>query len=364
MSYNAVFDAFFGNPWISFGTLFGLLILGIVFRKPLYVNRKPKFAFGAVYFILFMFGLFMILYINPSTFGYGYAEGIKDVRTGNNHVFVMDYVIEAGGEGVDPTYHNRIHVINKKTGEKVCRFLVGPDAHIIFIDDEHIVMERYSQVRIYTWMNGSCIAEWTTETLPELYPELAGGVDQLSVSEEDAAIEVTGLDGRSWTIGFVDRKATPAVEKKFVYVPSNKLEIRNEYLVYNDDVNPDYLFSIAGKQWDDKRKQLRSQDSLLNPELFFLEGKPIAVSNSDSVLIILHYTTTEKSSFLLTAVQLDGLNSLWSYSQKSLLPEAESAELEIASDISESGHQLFVAADNKVVCLDVVTGKEIWKADL
>lgn len=369
MDYFAPLDVLFSSGWLSFGVLFGLAALGLLFRKPLFYNRKNKGWLGFLYAALFMGGLFTILIFNPTYFGYGKSIGMKQAMIEGNGLYILDYRLQAGGEGDDPTPYYRVHVVDLKSGEKKKRFLIGPSADILFVNGKEIVVEEYGKPHFYNAETGKLISAWSEETLPELYPELKPGVAQMQ--RYDEWVKVTSKDGQQWVLNMRDHKITSQENLPSSWQNtkgnSHPLEATEDGFLRETDGQKDYASSISleGKTYDDRRKQLRnSSDSLLNKELFFVEGRPVAVSEKDNVLIILHYETTDKMNFIITGVSLDAKKKIWELRQTTLHPNGDDTPTETCwtSDIA-SGILIFCAED-EVITIRMKDGEIFWEKTL
>lgn len=363
MNYNSILDPFFASNWISLGTLLGLLIIGLIFRKPLYVNRKPKFLFGALYFILFMIGFFIITMFNPMYWGYGGQDGVTSVTAHNGKLFVLDYQMAGGSEGTDPDPYHRIHVIDEKTGTKLFRFIAGMYAEIILVTDESIVCRNSSELNFYSVKDGELLAKWNTETLQELFPELKSGIDHFDPGihrDGIPIVEVTAIDGKKYQLDLRSRQI--AGEK-----PVSPTEARAAWKVENDHLEKDgkYLITLKGKEWADKRKQIYiSSDSLLNSTDFFLEGKFIAISSTDSACVILHYENTTLANWILSGVSLNGKRKIWDIRQAEINSEKSEKPIETCwTTDSKSGVLYFVSSD-EIIAVQMRDGKKIWQTKL
>ena len=363
MNYNSILDPFFASNWISFGTLLALLFIGLFFRKPLYVNRKPKFLFGALYFILFMLGFFIITMFNPMYWGYGAQDGVKSVTEHNGKLFVMDYQMAGGGEGTDPDPYHRVHVIDENTGEKLFRFIAGPYAEIILITDESIICRNSAELNFYSVKDGELLAKWNIETLQELFPELKNGIDHFDSNlhhEVFPYVEVTAIDGKTCQLDLRSRKI--AGEK-----PVPQKEALPGWKVENDHLEEagKYKLVLKGKEWADKRKQIYfSNDSLINSSDFFLEGKFIAISSTDSACVILHYENTTLANWMLSGVSLDGKRKIWEIRQTEINKEKSELPLENCWTTDSKKGILYFVSQDEVVAVQIRDGKKIWQTKL
>lgn len=363
MNYNSILDPFFSNWWICFGTLFGLLAIGLVFRKPLYFNRKYKVALGFLYFSLFLLGLFSILIFNPTEWGYGKSIGMKSLMVSGNELYAMDYRLMGGGEADDPEPYYRIHKLDAGTGEKKFRFLAGAGAELSRITNDAIVCRLINELVFFSKADGSLIAEWSDETLPGLYPELSAGIDNFSPYNSGEGMPVTGLDGRSWLLDPEnrriqeqknDRRRKPLEEKSNAYS-------FNEYGIKKGD----HEIIRLRNQGNEKREQLYADnDSLLNRDLYFIDGRPVAIDMKDSCFIILHYTTTTHLECIVSCLSLDCKKLKWEIRQSGLGKEAYEYPPDICYTPSETGEIFYLGIQDEVIAIQVRDGKIRWRTAL
>ncbi|TND00503.1 MAG: hypothetical protein FD123_4364 [Bacteroidetes bacterium] len=364
MTYNPFFDTFFSSFWYTLGLMALLAVTGFIFRGPLFVNRKYKGWLGAFYFALTMLLLFLPLFINPNAWGFGPAIDIENIKADDRSAAVFDYILEAGGEGDDPTPMYRVHMIDLKTGEKKFRKLLGPSFELVALTKDAVVAERGNMELVFIDRNdGHELARMNRETLPGLYTELAPGIDQVNIDRYDMTMHVSVITGKHFTISMNDRSISPMTENarsiKDTAGPNLKAEdgsIR-ERKKYGEPV----LLKLEGQSWNDKVKKLKSpDDSIINMQLEFLDGKFAGVNEKLQVAFILHYETTKNLHFLLSAVSLDGKKVLWQIKQKDLTVEEREIPALVCTAMAESLDGLLLSANGTVMLIDAATGKVSW----
>lgn len=368
MSYNSFFDEYFSSFTYTLVVMGLLLAAGLVFRKQLWTARKYKGWLGAFYFALFMVLFFLPAIINPNTWGFGHAVNIETLRTDGNTLVVLDYIMEAGGEGDDPTPMYRVHLVDAATGEKKLRKLAGRGYELIGVGKDAIVLERFNSELLYLdRSDGHEIAYINRETLPGMFPELAMGIDQMNIDNHAMEIYAVAINGKAYSVSLADRtireKTSRAISIRDTAGPAflveeHEIRDRKQY-------GQPRIIGLHGKDWADKIRLLHAaNDSVMNPKLEFLEGRFIALDGMSRIAYILHYETTEKMKFLVTAVNMDNAQPLWQVRQAALPFETRELPPEIRWTFSPAQQGIFISANGTVLLLDGKTGKLKWSQRL
>lgn len=362
MDFTNALDTFFSSGWISFGTLLGLLTVGIVFRKPLFQRRKQKKTLAIIYFTIFLGGFLAIILINPMYWGYGRSSGVKNSTYADGSLYVMDYRLGGGSDTEDPIPFYRINAVDAASGLKLFRFVVGSYGQIIFVSKNEIVCKEYEEIVFYSRKDGSKVASWSKETLPELFPELAAGIDNFEMDLFDASLpvlRVTTLDGKSWQLYLPDRRIWG--EKPVPPLPPLYWKIENDRLVREGMT----ALRLKGKNGEDKRKQVcLPNDSVPNPSLFFIEGCFIGADKQNQCAVILHYETTNHTGWMLSGISLDGKRELWKHRESEIRDSRSDFPLENCWSEDEQNGLVFFTSKDETYCLRMKDGTVLWRRKL
>jgi hypothetical protein len=110
---------------------------------------------------------------------------------------------------------------------------------------------------------------------------------------------------------------------------------------------------------------MTDNDSVTNPNLKFLLGEFIALSEPQQCLVVLSYATTDKTGFLLTGVSLDGRQKLWELRQSALRPQdAATDALTYAWACDQAQGVLYFGMRDEVMAITMASGKQLWRVAL
>lgn len=373
MGYNKLLDTWFSSFWYTGILILVLLTVGLVFHRFFYTNREYKFGLGAFYFALFMFILFSYLYINPAMWGYGNAVEVAGLEANGQSVAVLDYVLEAGDETYDPTEQHRIHFLDLATGKKQNRVFVGAGYNMKGYYGDVVVFHRNGGQ--YVFVNGKTARIEQVvdkESLPEQFAGLQGGVENLQEDGQNGGLKILAKTGKEFLLRFDNRQLSampPPPKSPFV---EGEIELGDDVVRVIRDLYPRYTYRLrSAPHGSDKLKQLHNeQDSVFNPQQEYLDGRFVAMDASDSVLVILHFETTDHLSFRLTAVSMKDGKTRWQLRQEEMqfAPRERYTKNKLpAMYFMQPGgraDRLLFSYNKEVVLLDMQRGTVIWKTQL
>ncbi len=322
MSYNQLLDSWFDYPLISYGIPLLIFVLMVVFRDKLSQGKEYSWSIVNAYYAIPVLMIFTVAIFNPMYLGFGSPVGVAEVRYENGELYVLDYIGTAGSRYAsgEPCY--RIHVLDPSTGSKKIRFRVGYDAQLIGVRSDTIAVAHYGDVGYYSTKTGKLLVTYSTETLPKLFSQLSSGVDRFMWGDGRNIMEVSSLDGKEWNLYTKTRQLVPVRKdsEKENYIPTGRLFIKeNDILKDNRPFGSDFI-EMTGKDGTPNLKYIfNAGDSLLNAELIFLDGHPVALSNKEQSFLILHYETLKKEKSILTSMSFTGAK-LWELKQSELYP--------------------------------------------
>lgn len=370
MGYNKLLDTWFSTFWYTGGLIVVLLATGMYFHRFFLTERKNKFGLGVLYMAGFMLILFSYLFINPKYWGYGNGVEVADLRADKNNVAVMDYILEAGDETNDPTPHYRVQMLDMKTGEKKCRALIGQNTTLYYLDADEVLLHRYPDELVFVDVNsGETKAQFSKETLPQLFPEMKVGIDQFHPNYFETGLSVTCKDGKTYFVDYRTRKIAPQPEKNKPQQAEGTYRCSGDVLSRIINGSELQCMRLSGNGWNDKLRKLKTvRDSVINTEMDFLDGEFAAAA--DSVILIMHYETTEHKNFRLTALSFDGKKQLWQLRQEVMQFEPRDIythnslpQMQFAHTPDEPGVLVF-SYNKAVLKIETKTGKVIWRTKI
>lgn len=370
MGYNNLLDTWFSSFWYTGLLILLMLAVGMYFHRFFLTERKYKFGLGVLYMAVFMLILFSYLYINPKYWGYGNGVEVADLRADKNNVAVMDYVLEAGDETNDPTPHYRVQLLDMKTGEKKCRALIGQNTTLYYLDADEVLLHRYPDELIFADVNtGAIKALFSKETLPEIFPEMKTGIDQFHPNYFETGLVVTCKDGKTYYVDYRTRQIAPKPERNTTQPAEGTYRCSGDVLSRITGGTEMQCMRLSGSSYGDKLRKLKTvRDSVINTQLEFLDGEFAAAA--DSVIIILHFETTEHKHFRLTALTADGKKQLWQMRQEEMQFEDRDIythnrlpKLQFAQTTDAPGVVVF-SYNKEVLKIETKTAKVLWRTKI
>lgn len=368
MSYNFILDSYFSTYWISWGVPALLVILYFTFRHKIRKGkestlREQVIIWGSLFVFIMLAG-----YVNPAWLGFGTAEGIREIRYINGDLYVVDYLMTMGSEGEAGTPCSRIHVVDPATGEKRLRFLIGEHADLINVHGDTVAVETYNDATLFSRTTGKELAHYSQETLPEYFPELSSGVNNLMWGNNGSTMAITANNGKSYDL-LLDRGVLYAANTSHTheeYVPTGQLFIDEREVKIDNERWGTRILALDGENGNQNLLYLTGRnDSILNDELTFLDGRPVAVNTSDSTCVILHYETLEKKSFVLTCVSLDGKQVMWEIHQSAYNTDYEfDDEDKPRTGYNDQTKGFCFGIASTVYCINVRNGKLLWQTEI
>jgi hypothetical protein len=373
MGYNKLLDTWFSSFWYTGVLILVMLAVGMLFRRFFLTDRKYKFGLGVFYFALFMFVLFSYLYINPAMWGYGNAVEVAGLETNGQSVAVLDYVLEAGDEAYDPTEQHRIHFLDLATGKKQNRVFVGAGYDMKGCYGDVVVFHRYGGQ--YVFVNGKTAQieqVVDNKSLPKQFTELQGGVENIQEDGQNGGLKILAKTGKEFLLRFDNRQLTampPPPKSPFV---EGEIELDDDVVRVIRDLYPRYTYQLRPvPHGSDKLKQLHNeQDSVLNPQQEYLDGRFVAMDKTDSVLVILHFETTDHLQFRITAASMKDGKIRWQLRQEELqfapreLYTKNKLPVMCFKQPEGRDDRLLFSYNKEVLLLDMQRGTVIWKTQL
>lgn len=361
MTYNWLLDTWFTYSLLSLGVPLALFGAGILLASRKHGKRKSRWPIA----LLIGGGIvlsFVKVLINPMYLGYGQSFAVTQIHYANGKVFVIDYIKTGGTQrSLEPAPYYRIHVLDAASGKKIRRLLIGQGGEFLTSAGDSVGVAYYNDISYFSLLSGRKKFTWSASTLPRMYPQLAMGVDHIAWADAKRTLDVFTTDGSQWKLNTSTGKLYPAGEYpadtlKHWYISDQEIRsgeaplglpvLRLGYMENNPQKR--YLCDKTGKP--------------LNSQTPFLEGRPVALYAADSSLVVLHYETTQKEKFILTAIAADGAKILWELRHSSLRPDysfPKNREPGITYD--ETGGILFFNIGKEIYAIRLHDGVQLWK---
>lgn len=365
MSFNTALDAFFSNWFINLGSLAVVMMLLYYIRSKFISFRKVIIFTNILYPVIVFFWVFTFLLLNALFLGYGHPKGVTGVIMSENRLFVVDFLLGGGSRATSPTKYARIHILEPETGKKILRFSTGEAGELTGIKGDSLIFYGEDLLKIYSSSNGKLIGKLGRKKLPEVFPELSAGIDNVMVSRSDKVLELKTFDGKRYNLSLETASLYPVVKSDRNYEKSKGkvIFIHNEKEIKtNAGPGGTVLLTLSGDGANQEISYIKEKNGNKVKDNEFLMGKFIAVSEKESCFVVLSYETTKKTGLILTCFSLDGKEKLWELKKDSLKVEDE-PEYPLTTEYAydDNSGKLFFAMKDEIISLNIKTGDIIWR---
>ena len=292
--------------------------------------------------------------INPMLIGAGYVIKIDALCTNETSAFAIDRlrVPDSEGQGSD-TY--RLHGFSldahRPTFRRLSRkpiTLIGTRTNTVWIaQQERDEENRWEGISAET---GAILFVVDAKTLKQKRPELAIGVQRITMDSQRFLVTVLAKDGRTWNYD----------PEKLEEKDPNRAGPPDDWHVCKSNEN-----SSSGplRLNNDIRAALLSNGRTILPDHSFLHGTVLAADPTSNITLIRSYTSTDEDTVILSAVSTTKQPALaWEKQEDALADQSVLARrdgLLSHALIQEGAAIIFIG--NSVVGLDVATGAELWR---
>jgi len=368
MSYNNALDTFFSNWLLNLGILAVIMILLYYIRSKFITFRKVTVFFNLLFPLIIFFWVFTFLLLNALYLGYGHPKGVTGVILSENRLFVVDYLLGGGSRATSPTKYARIHILDPETGKKTLRFSTGEAGELTGIKGDSLIFYGEDLLKIFSSSNGKLIGKLSRKTLPDVFPELSAGIDNVMISRSEKVLELRTLDGKRFNLSMETASIYPELKnnKKDEKSKDRIIFINNEMEI-KTNIGPagTQLLTLGGDDVNQEIRCVKGKNGKKLNDNEFLMGKFIAVSEKENCFVILSYETTKKTGPILTCFTLDGKDKLWELRKELLKVEDDFEDpLTIESALDNNSEKLFIAMKDEIISLNIKTGDIIWRQKL
>ncbi len=216
-----------------------------------------------------------------------------------------------------------------------------------------------SDLYLFNIEKGEIMTHFNNKTLPALYPELQSGIYKFQYEQDKQYIQVTAKNGKVYYITPYDGKITSQIPAKPVIASKFLPEYDHER--YNRNIT--FRMNLVSKEGQEKITVLEDRTGkILNNSLEFVEGKMFHIFNDSDRFVVLHYTNTDETTFILTCFSAD-LKKIWEIRQTEL--DADVWLIDEKLDVSAIyRNQIIFNSGGFAFAINQENGKIIWKKHL
>jgi hypothetical protein len=326
----------------------------VSFKKITGSKLKILFLKGFCYaFAVLPFAVLMFSYT-------GFASSFDSVRIGKTTIILLEKY-ETGGESMESVC--RLHVLDRKTGEKIYRKHLGNAAYFREERGDTLLMEINRASKLFYAPDFTTIKDITKESLAKEFPDLSEGVEKIDDSGNDKpfCIVVSGLNGKQYSyFPFTNKLVAGRIENsKTVHTSfTTDKEIIRAYTEGNHSTD---LLQLKSNS-DSKINSLFYKDTLVKGKEFLL-GEFVDFDTIKYEAAIKYFTNTKEENFILSHLDKN-LNETWKFEQaKENLTDYFSSKEKLDVFIADKNFFYFNCG-GFFLCLDKYTGKTVWRTRL
>lgn len=336
-------DQVVSEIWLFMTVVIGALLLsGFFFAVKPFKNNLIDRGIGS---LMAVFAVFVMIYLTRSE--YGYAVEFIEMRTNGKEVCLMERHETGDGDGGTHTMY-RIYVLDIKTGERLVREVSNYSEILTMTQDGVFIFEPDRAVK-YDLHNGDEIREWTSTKGFEKFPELKSGINNFGRNsrivdrKKKGYLDLTAMDGHRFYFDFEDEKLYPGT------LPNEPYDQRA------------YMFTFSVNTGEIETLLLSNTDRAYEGE--FLSPEILVRDDSAKFIIVKHFAALDKRDAIITAISFD-LKKVWEVRQSTLSIRDKYDEGSLIGVHLYTDSKLLISFGGAILCLDALTGKELWRTAL
>jgi hypothetical protein len=324
-------------------------------KTKLFKSKLLNYLFSGLMLLSFGFTFLFVGMLNPMYFGYGFAFKFDKVVKNDQYICLIDNINSSSSKEAIDALVFRLHTLDAQTGTRRYRKLIGDQVDILEIEDNVLMYGGYSNLHFLDIEKGTIFKTLNKETLPTLYSEFQAGVDAVIYDPNDKIIRVNLKNGKTY---FVAPFSFKIVENN---APSYYKKLENDRS-YPSPAAVDV--DLYPKENNSKISVLKNgQGKVLCNDLEFLEGSIIARFEDTHQFIVLHFTDTDKTAFIISCISND-CKKLWEIRQQDLKANDWLNKEPLMHVYTTQNHHLIFNVGGFVYAVNSEDGSILWKSRL
>jgi hypothetical protein len=321
--------------------------------KNYYCNILYKFFC----YSLFIQWIVIALILSPY---YGFADRFKKVLSNGQQLILLDETGSSspGEGGID--FYYRLYVVDINTGKRLHRKYSGDDADLFYLSGVNLLFREKNIYSIINIKDFHILKSYQIDKLHFNYPELNPGVSVIKYN--DAFLEIDSKNGRKYYL-------EPFTGKLWGKKPDIKTEDQSNYHVKWDSI--DYFDPVTKKtsrilQFKPlqnsflKRIELTAHHPKSPLPLDLIEPKFLDIYPHEQIVILVSYDTTDKTSFIITALDFTDERILWQLKQSDFDKSDYVKNDSTLNIFLKHDNNLIFNSGGLLIRADAKTGKIIW----
>ncbi len=355
---------------IAFLLMF-VLFIGVSLSEPFGHQKKRNIAFKVFVYVGVFVGSFIFFYA-PSWFGVGLSQRVISIGSEGKYLFAINKRYQGHGEGEIGSYFYRLQKLDKANGKLISRRVISTEsemmasesAEMYYLSPDTLFLRAGKEEILFNAHNLKPLFKFNKQNLQKKVPQFSMGIAAISYQKKDTLFLVKAKNGKEYRLHPLSLQVSPAKASKTTYHHKNQPENTKEYIYLEPDK------TLAFSRGVIKKIQLLYRNTETYPDsepktvskFEFLEGKFLHFSQKEQLIIVQHYTTTDQTEVIFTAIALQDLNKKrWEIKQKDLkVYDLFSFSRNFGTSIIDE-HSFVFAIDSFLINLDLKTGKLNWK---
>jgi hypothetical protein len=355
----SILDRIASSPLIMivlYMVLIGGGIAGGIFLNPFKNKKKLRTVFMTLIILASCVPIFFI-----SSSKNGLVKLITEIKFINDKIIFLDLKTTSDDYS---TYDNyRIHIVDKETGEKLNRTLLGED--VVWLDDREnlILFQEAEKYILFDVEKLAIVREINNEYLMLNFSEFSKGVESITANKN--CLTILAKDGKSYVYDIYTNKINvPCSTENIISIDRYSFAYDKMYI--NENGYQYELFTFASKNPNDLLQHIESipknkDDEIIVSQDAFISGSYIAVFGDKNIFLVMSFETTDKADFLITALNFH-LETVWKLDYLTLNPDDfYSKNYSLTYDIIECGDNIIFGIGGFLYSVETKTGNIVWK---
>jgi hypothetical protein len=331
-----------------------IFILTWLSKEIFFKSKLLNYLFSGFMILIIAFLFLFVGFFNPMYFGYGFAFKFNKILTNDQYICLVDNINSGTSKEAIDAFVFRLHTLDAQTGTRRYRKLIGEQVDVFEIEGNVLMYGSYSTLHFLDIKTGTILKTLDKHNLPSLYPEFQAGIDAINYNSNDKIIRVNVKNGKIYFVAPFSFKIVENNKESYY----QKLE--NERINRNDS-NASVYVELSPKSINSKISVLKDrQGKDLCNDLEFLEGSILARFENPNRLIVLHYTDTDKTTFIISCFT-DNCKKTWEIRQQDLKANDWLNKEPLLHVYAIQNQNLLFNIGGFVCCVDTETGNIIWK---
>ncbi|MDX2304208.1 MAG: hypothetical protein NW226_15495 [Microscillaceae bacterium] len=310
----------------------------------------------------FVFGIIFWMLNARYYHALGKASEFTDLKVNQKYIFLVDKQFQGDSDGMGDNFF-RLFTLDRLSGELIGRSFAGEygeEGTIVMLHEDTAWVKTGKGLLGIKGTSNQVVFSDQKKALTLHFEEFKIGIDKINYLPGDSLLSITAKDGRTHLLSPRTQKLGPP--KDYESNPVATAFFAKEFIELSKNQKV-YLSSSSRKQF---LSSLYTAEAKVLSPLEFLEGYFVAFSPEKQIFLILHYETTDKIDFILSAFSSQNLQKpLWDIYRKDLqIGDFFSKSESTLTCVQVYENEVYFTIDGFLCKADLQKGTIIWKKRL